>query len=53
MNELKNRGVGDVLIAAVFPQATVQTCIVHLLRHSFDFVSWKDRKPVVAVLKDI
>jgi putative transposase len=57
MNELKNRGVEDVLIAvvdglkgfpeaitAVFPQALVQTCIVHLLRHSLDFVSWKDRK---------
>src|SRR5215471_2535877 len=55
MNELKNRGVEDVLIAvidglkgfpeaitAVFPYATVQTCIVHLLRHSLDFVSWKD-----------
>ena len=66
MNELKNRGVGDVLIAvvdglkgfpeaitAVFPQATVQTCIVHLLRHSLDFVSWKDRKSVAAALKDI
>ena len=66
MNELKNRGVEDVLLAvvdglkgfpdaitAVFPQATVQTCIVHLLRHSLDFVSWKDRKPVAAALKDI
>ena len=66
MNELKNRGVEDVLVAvvdglkgfpdaitAVFPQATVQTCIVHLLRHSLDFVSWKDRKPVAAALKDI
>jgi hypothetical protein len=66
MNELKNRGVEDVLIAvldglkgfleaitAVFPQGTVQTCIVHLLRHSLDFVSWKDRKPVAAALKDI
>src|ERR1044071_822257 len=66
MNELKNRGVKEVLIAvvdglkgfpeaitAVFPQATVQTCIVHLLRHSLDFVSWKDRKPVAAALKDI
>jgi putative transposase len=66
MNELKNRGVEDMLIAvvdglkgfpeaitAVFPQATVQTCIVHLLRHSLDFVSWKDRKPVAAALKDI
>ena len=66
MNELKNRGVEDVLIAvvdglkgfpeaitAVFPPATVQTCIVHLLRHSLDFVSWKDRKPVAAALKGI
>src|SRR5215475_13217898 len=66
MNELKNRGVEDVLIAvvdglkgfpeaitAVFPQALVQTCIVHLLRHSLDFVSWKDRKTVAAALKDI
>jgi transposase-like protein len=40
-------------ITAVFPEATVQTCIVHLLRHSLDFVSWKDRKPVAAALKDI
>jgi putative transposase len=31
----------------------VQTCIVHLLRHSLDFVSWKERKPVAAALKDI
>jgi len=66
MNELKNRGVEDVLIAVVdglkgfpdalraaFPDATVQTCIVHLLRHSLDFVSYKDRKPVAAALKDI
>ncbi len=57
MNELKNRGVNDVLIAvvdglkgfpeainAVFPQAIVQTCIVHLIRHSMDFASWKDCK---------
>lgn len=66
MNELRNRGVEDILLAvvdglkgfpeaivAVFPEATVQTCIVHLLRHSLDFVSWKDRKPVAAALKDI
>jgi putative transposase len=66
MNELRNRGVEDVLVAvvdglkgfpeaivAVFPEATVQTCIVHLLRHSLDFVSFKDRKPVAAALKDI
>jgi putative transposase len=66
MNELKNRGVEDILIAvvdglkgfpdaihAVFPQATVQTCIVHLLRQSLDFVSYKDRKPVATALKEI
>ena len=53
MNELRNRGVEDVLpavvdglkgfpdaIRAVFPEAMVQTCIVHLLRHSLDFVSY-------------
>ena len=66
MNELRNRGVEDVLLAvvdglkgfpeailAVFPEATVQTCIVHLLRHSLDFVSYKDRKAVAAALRDI
>jgi putative transposase len=66
MNELRNRGVEDVLQAvvdglkgfpeamqAVFPDTTVQTCIVHRLRHSLDFVSWKDRRAVAAGLKDI
>jgi putative transposase len=66
MNELRNRGVEDVLIAivdglkgfpeaitAVFPQAQVQTCIVHLIRHSLAFVSYKDRKAVAAALKVI
>jgi putative transposase len=66
MNELRNRGVEDILLAvvdglkgfpeailAVFPAASVQTCIVHLLRTSLDFVSFKDRKPVAAALKDI
>jgi putative transposase len=66
MNELRNRGVEDILIAvvdglkgfpeairAVFPEATIQTCIVHLLRHSLDFVSYKDRKAVGGALKDI
>ena len=66
MNELKNRGTEDVLLAvvdglkgfpeaihAVFPEATVQTCIVHLLRYSLDFVSYKDRKAVATALKDI
>lgn len=66
MNELKNRGVADVLIAvvdglkgfpdainAVFPQTIVQTCIVHLIRYSLTFVSWKDRKSVVPALRAI
>jgi len=66
MNELKTRGVEDILIAvvdglkgfpeaivAVFPEATVQTCIVHLLRHSLDFVSYKDRRVVAAALKGV
>ena len=35
-------------IRAVFPEALVQTCIVHLLRHSLDFVAWKDRKSPVS-----
>ena len=66
MNELKNRGVADILIAvvdglkgfpdaitAVFPQTIVQTCIVHLIRNSMDFASWKDRKAIAAELKAI
>jgi putative transposase len=66
MNELRNRGVEDILIAvvdglkgfpeailAVFPETTVQTCIVHLLRLSLDFASYKDRKAVATALKDI
>ena len=66
MNELKNRGVQDILIAVVdglkgfpeaitaaFPETTVQTCIVHLVRHSLNFCSWKDRKMVAADLRRI
>lgn len=66
MNELKNRGVEDILIAvvdglkgfpdainAVFPETTVQTCIVHLLRNSMDFASWKERKELARELKTI
>ena len=40
-------------INAVFPQAIVQTCVVHLIRHSLEFVSWKDRKPLATALKSI
>jgi putative transposase len=66
MTELKNRGVEDILIAvvdglkgfpeaitAVFPQAQVQTCIVHLIRNSLEFVSYKDRRGVAAALKEV
>ena len=40
-------------IGAVFPLTQVQTCIVHLIRHSMSFAPWKDRKPITAALKDI
>src|SRR5512144_827398 len=66
MNEVKGRGVEDVLIAsvdglkgfpeaitAVFPLALVETCVVHLIRHSLAFVSYKDRRVVAAALKNI
>src|SRR3954447_3599354 len=66
MNELKTRGVEDVLIAvvdglkgfpeaitAVFPETQVQTCIVHLIRHSLAFASWKERREIAAALKPI
>ena len=66
MNELRNRGVNDILIAvvdglkgfpeainAVFPQTVVQTCIVHLIRNSMDFASWKDRRAIAAELKKV
>jgi putative transposase len=66
MNELRTRGVEDVLIAvvdglkgfpeaitAVFPETQVQTCIVHLIRSSLAFVAYKDRRAVAAALKEI
>ncbi len=66
MNDLRHRGIADVLIAvvdglrgfpeaitAVFPDTQVQTCIVHLIRHSMSFVSWKDRREVAAALKPV
>ncbi|HEY5895309.1 MAG TPA: IS256 family transposase, partial [Chthoniobacterales bacterium] len=59
LNELKNRGLEDILMAvvdglkgfpeaivAVYPQAQVQTCIVHLTRYSLSFCGWKERKAV-------
>jgi len=66
MTEIKNRGVNDVFIAvvdglkgfpdainAVFPEASVQTCIVHMIRHSLNYVPWNERKAVAADLKSI
>jgi len=65
-NDLKTRGVADILIAvtdglkgigealgAVFPATTLQTCIVHLIRNSLDYASWKDRKLLAAALKPV
>ncbi len=65
-NDLKTRGVNDILIAvtdgltgmpaalaAVFPRTTLQTCIVHLIRNSLDYASWKDRKTLAAALRPI
>ena len=66
VTELRNRGVQDIFIAcvdglkgfpdaieAVFPQAVVQLCIVHMVRHSLNYVSWKRRKEVAADLRRI
>jgi putative transposase len=66
MTELKSRGVGDILVVccdglkgfpeaieAVFPKATVQTCIVHMIRNSIRFVTWKDQRALVSALKPI
>jgi transposase-like protein len=65
-NDLKTRGVSDILIAvtdglkgigealgAVFPATTLQTCIVHLIRNSLDYASWKDRKLLAAALRPV
>src|SRR5271168_2008050 len=65
-NDLKIRGVNDILIAvtdgltgmpaaleAVFPRTTLQTCIVHLIRNSLDYASWKDRKMLAKALRPI
>jgi transposase-like protein len=65
-NDLKTRGVTDILIAVtdglkgmgealetVFPATTLQTCIVHLIRNSLDYASWKERKALAAAIKPI
>ncbi len=66
LTDLKNRGVKDVFIACVdglkgfpeaieaaFPEALVQLCIVHMVRHSLNYVSWKQRKAVASDLRHI
>lgn len=66
LTQLKNRGVQDILIACVdgltgfpdaietaYPKAQVQLCIVHMVRNSLKYVSWKERKAVAADLKTI
>ncbi|HGB4965967.1 TPA: IS256 family transposase [Salmonella enterica subsp. enterica serovar Mississippi] len=66
LTELKNRGLNDILIAcvdglkgfpdainAVYPEARIQLCIVHMVRNSLRFVSWKDYKAVTRALKAI
>ena len=65
-NDLKTRGCNDILIAVtdglkgmpealgtVYPATTLQTCIVHLMRNSLDYASWKDRKALAAAIKPI
>ncbi|HDR9253374.1 TPA: IS256 family transposase, partial [Burkholderia vietnamiensis] len=65
-NELKTRGCQDILIAVVdglkglaeaisaaYPRTTVQTCIVHLIRNSLEYASYKDRKALAAALRPI
>jgi putative transposase len=66
MNELKGRGTQDILIAVVdglkgfpeaittvFPDTVVQTCIVHLIRYSMQFASWKERKQIAGELRTV
>jgi putative transposase len=66
LTSLKNRGLKDVLILctdglkgfpeaieAVYPQAMIQTCIVHLLRASLNYATWKERKALAADLKTV
>ena len=65
-NDLKTRGVHDILIAVtdglkgmgealatVYPATTLQTCIVHLIRNSLDYASWKDRKALAKAIRPI
>ena len=66
LTELNNRGVNDVFvfcidglkgfpeaIQGIYPKADIQLCIVHMLRNSLKYVSWKDRKEVAGDLKEV
>lgn len=66
VTELKNRGIKDIFIAcvdglkgfpeaieAVFPDTQIQLCLVHMVRHSLNYVSWKQRKEIAGDLKAI
>jgi putative transposase len=66
LTELRNRGVRDMylvcvdglkgfpqVIESIFPKAQVQLCIVHMIRASMNYVTWKDRKRVVMDLKPV
>lgn len=66
LNELKNRGVNDILIICVdnlkgfseaiqacYPKTEIQKCIIHQIRNSIKFVSYKDIKKITAALKPI
>lgn len=65
-NELKTRGVNDILIAvtdglkgmsealtAVFAATALQTCIVHRIRNRFEYAGWRDRKPLASAMRPI
>lgn len=66
LTELKNHGIQDILIAcedglkgfpdainSVYPQAHIQLCIIHMVRNSLKYVSWKDYKALTSGLKSL
>lgn len=65
-NELKNRGIQDILIACidglngfpdairtVFPQTRIQLCVIHQIRNTIKYVSYKDQKAFMSDLKKV
>lgn len=66
LSELQGRALGDILIlccdglkglpqavSAVYPRTTVQSCVVHQIRYSLSFASWRDRKQLAAALRAV